>query len=233
VEAYGIDISSFAIGNVREDIRPYCQVRSLLEGVPEDFPQHFDLVTNIEVLEHLHEEESLSALATLCGLTNRVLFSSTPDDITEPTHYNVRLREYWCRHFAENGFRHILDYSADYIAPQALYFERNTMEPVSLVEDYEHQIRLEIQTQTALRGKVAELEQIRYDQEVRLGQSVSREDLAQTVARLETEIAKVRASRSYRLGHAMLTPLRTLATAGLSLLRRGSRGKRDSLSSSR
>jgi len=229
VEAYGVDISSYAIGNVREDIRPYCRARSLLEKLPEDFPQHYDLVTNIEVLEHLHEKESLSAMAALCGLTDRILFSSTPDDIVEPTHYNVRLREYWCRHFAEHGFRHILDYTANYVSPQAMLFEKDEMEPVSLVEDYEHQVRLEIQIQTALRGRVAELEQTCSAQEERLNHSISQIDLDQAIARIESEVANVRASHSYRLGHAMLAPLRTLKAVGLSLLGSGGRGKRDSL----
>ena len=38
VEAYGIDISEYAISRAREDIRPYCVVGSLTEALPEVLP---------------------------------------------------------------------------------------------------------------------------------------------------------------------------------------------------
>ena len=56
VEAYGIDISEYAIEQVREDIRPYCAAQSLDQPFPEHFPKHFDLVFSAEVLEHIYEE---------------------------------------------------------------------------------------------------------------------------------------------------------------------------------
>jgi SAM-dependent methyltransferase len=41
VEAFGVDISKFAIENVYPDIKPYCWVGS----VCEPFPQKYDLIT--------------------------------------------------------------------------------------------------------------------------------------------------------------------------------------------
>ena len=100
VEAYGIDISRYAISKVREDIKPFCVVGSLTDELPSKLPKRFDLVTNIEVLEHLYAEDAVKAVHTLCGATDMVLFSSTPDDYTEATHVNVQQREYWARLFA-------------------------------------------------------------------------------------------------------------------------------------
>ena len=53
VEAYGVDISEYAISKVREDIKPYCCVGSLTESLPKQLPETYDLVVTIEVLEHL------------------------------------------------------------------------------------------------------------------------------------------------------------------------------------
>ena len=76
VQAYGIDISEYAISMVREDIRPYCYVGSLTESLPSGLPEHFDLVTNIEVLEHLYAEEGKKAVENLCAITDCIVFYS-------------------------------------------------------------------------------------------------------------------------------------------------------------
>jgi 2-polyprenyl-3-methyl-5-hydroxy-6-metoxy-1,4-benzoquinol methylase len=117
VEARGFDISSYAISQVREDIKPYCRVGSIVEPIPG----RFDLVTCIEVFEHLPAEEGRRAAANLSAITDRILFSSTPDDFAEPTHLNVQLRAYWLRLFPE--FRHSR-YDARYIAPHAMLLKR-------------------------------------------------------------------------------------------------------------
>src|ERR1700682_4741490 len=48
-EAYGLDVSEYAISQVRQDVAPYCKVASLAEPIAG----RFDLITCIEVLEHL------------------------------------------------------------------------------------------------------------------------------------------------------------------------------------
>lgn len=141
VEAYGVDISEYAISKVREDVKPYCAVGSLTDPLPGSFPKHFDLVTSIEVLEHLYAQEGNVALKNLCALTDCIIFSSTPDDFTEPTHVNVQQREYWARLFAEAGFYDDLNYRPGYLSPQALCFRRNT-DWLRQVEDYERTLRV-------------------------------------------------------------------------------------------
>lgn len=118
VEAYGIDLSDYAISEARRDIRPYCRVASLTEPIPE----RFDLIVCIEVLEHIPEEIGRHVIANLCRSTDDILFSSTPDDFAEPTHVNVRPRSYWNALFAEQGFDLDVEFDAARIAPHAMRF---------------------------------------------------------------------------------------------------------------
>ena len=118
VEAYGIDLSEYAISEVRRDIRPYCRVASLVDPIHE----RFDLIVCIEVLEHIPEEIAPRVIANLCRSTDDILFSSTPDDFAEPTHVNVRLRSYWNALFSEQGFDLDVEFDASRIAPHAMRF---------------------------------------------------------------------------------------------------------------
>jgi SAM-dependent methyltransferase len=110
VQAFGLDISPYAISQVREDLRLYCWVGSALDL----FPQRYDLIVCIEVLEHLSRPDAESAVATLCRYADDVLFSSTPDDLTEPTHVTVQPVEYWAELFAHHGFYREME-KADFI----------------------------------------------------------------------------------------------------------------------
>lgn len=141
VEAYGIDISDYAISKVREDVRPYCVVGSLTEPLPEVLPQRYDLVVTIEVLEHLYEEEGKQVIRNLCALSDHVLFSSTPDDFKERTHFNVQQREYWARLFASEGFLDDLNYRPTYLTAYASYFKKSA-NWLRQLEDYERNIRM-------------------------------------------------------------------------------------------
>ena len=141
VEAYGVDISKYAISKVREDIRPFCKVGSLTEPLPSGLPDRYDLVVTVEVLEHLYEDEGRQAIRNICKLTDEVLFTSTPDDFTEPTHVNVQQREYWCRVFFENGFVDDLNYRPRYLTSHALLFRRSA-NMGRQIEDYERNIRI-------------------------------------------------------------------------------------------
>lgn len=122
VEAGGFDISEFAISQVDESAAPYCRVASLTEPIDG----RFDLVTCIEVLEHLPPEEADAAVANLCSATDLVVMSSTPGDYGEPTHLNVMQPEDWAVKFAQNGFYRDLDRDVSYLSPwTAVYVRRN------------------------------------------------------------------------------------------------------------
>ncbi len=141
VEAYGIDISEYAISMVREDIKPYCFVGSLTERLPQNMPQRYDLVISIEVLEHLYAEDGKIAIKNICNLSDDILFCSSPTDFTESTHFNVQQREYWARLFAENNFFDDLNYRPTYITPYSIRF-RKTECYLRQIEDYERFFRI-------------------------------------------------------------------------------------------
>jgi 2-polyprenyl-3-methyl-5-hydroxy-6-metoxy-1,4-benzoquinol methylase len=95
VEAHGIDFSLYAISEVRKDMQPYCRCASLTEPIEG----RFDLVTCFEVLEHIPDGAVQEAIRNLAAVTDTILFSSTPIELTEPTHINVRPTIGWLRLF--------------------------------------------------------------------------------------------------------------------------------------
>lgn len=142
VDAYGIDISPYAINKVRKEHQAYCRVWSALDPLPQDFPQHFDLITTIEVVEHLHEEEGDCFIQNLCAFTDVIIFSSTPEDFTEATHFNVQQPEYWLKRFAKQSFYRDLLYDCSYISPQAFCVTKFKTSNEKIVANYEHSLRL-------------------------------------------------------------------------------------------
>lgn len=127
-EAFGVDISGYAIENVHPDIQPYCWVGS----VTDPFPQKYDLIVCMEVLEHLPRREAEQAVENLCRHSDDVLFSSTPLDYKEATHVNVQPPEYWAELFARHSFFRDVDFDASFITPWAARF-RKTRDPVARV----------------------------------------------------------------------------------------------------
>ena len=120
VEAYGLDVSDYALDQVRADIKPYCTRGSITAPLP----RRYDLIVCVEVLEHLSPDEAATAAANLCGHTDDLLFSSTSSDYTEATHVNVRPPEYWAELFARQDFYRDVDYDASFVAGWAVRLRR-------------------------------------------------------------------------------------------------------------
>ena len=74
-------------------------------SITEDFGGHYDLITCIEVVEHLPRSMAGTAIANLCHHADQILFSSSPDDLDEPTHLNVETTAYWAELFGTNRIR--------------------------------------------------------------------------------------------------------------------------------
>ena len=147
VEAYGIDISEYAISCVREDIKRYCKVESILNPID----QKYDLITCVEVLEHLDQKDISSAIEKLCHATDDIIFSSTPFDYEESSHVSVHNPEYWVEQFAYNGFYHDVMYDCSYISVQAMRFRRGEKTKIDLVNDYERVLFQKHQEVTNIR----------------------------------------------------------------------------------
>jgi glycosyltransferase involved in cell wall biosynthesis len=133
VDAYGIDVSSWAIKQVPDDVRPYCSVGSILAP----FPDHYDVITCIEVLEHLPPTMARPAVANLCAHSDAVLISSTADDVTERSHLNVNPPDYWARLFADQGFVREFSYDATYISPDSVLYRRRKLATPDAIAGYE------------------------------------------------------------------------------------------------
>lgn len=121
VRAWGADISDFAISQVRPDLAEYCRAASIAEPFPGG---PYDLVTCIEVVEHMPPDEARRAVENMARAADCVLFSSTPDDFTEATHINVRPPMYWLSLFAEAGLSPDLGFDASFVAPHAMLLRR-------------------------------------------------------------------------------------------------------------
>src|ERR1700722_17723726 len=71
VEAFGVDVSPYAISQVREDIRPHCRVAN----GKEPLTGQYDLITCIEVAEHVPEAEARIMIEEMCRHADQVIFS--------------------------------------------------------------------------------------------------------------------------------------------------------------
>jgi len=148
VEAYGIDISEFAIASIHESIRPYCRIGS----ISDPLPQKYDLIVTIEVLEHIPKQEAGKAIENLCRYTDDILFSSTPFDFQEITHQNVQPPEYWAEQFARYGFYKDVDFDAAFLTAWAMRFRRSSEPFHRIVSEYERVIHRISQENSALRN---------------------------------------------------------------------------------
>jgi SAM-dependent methyltransferase len=145
VEAWGIDISAYAIANVRPDMRDYCRLGSATQAV-ENGP--YDLITCIEVLEHMPEADARLAVEcmTASNATNAILFSSSPTDFEERTHVNVRPPLHWLQIFQEHGFTPDILFDASFLAPHAMLLRRREpSHPAEVLQLFAGLLRLRTQ----------------------------------------------------------------------------------------
>lgn len=133
IQAFGSDISEYAISQTHESIKPFCWVGSLVEPIE----QKYDLIVSIEVLEHIDKKNSEKALINLCNATDDILFSSTPFDYKESTHVNVNNPDYWSEQFAKQGFFRDVNFDASFITPWAVRYRKRN-EPIHrIIKEYE------------------------------------------------------------------------------------------------
>jgi SAM-dependent methyltransferase len=204
VEAWGIDISEYAIQNVHPDIRPYCQVSSILDPFPHS---RYDLIVCIEILEHLPPQDAESAITNLCRHSDDILFSSTPYDYKEATHFNVQPPEYWAENFARQGFFRDVDFDAAFITPWAVRFTRRDVPLVRLVRDYERRFmplwkeNADLRRTTLeLRAQLAQFEQ--HAGEMKLEHESQRahiQEQREHIEALEKRLDTVYNSRSWKM----------------------------------
>ncbi|WP_107767861.1 class I SAM-dependent methyltransferase [Nocardioides terrigena] len=136
VDARGFDISEFAIAGAHPDVRD----RVFVGTATDPIAGRFDLVTCIEVLEHMSSDEAQRAIDHMCSVTDAILLSSSPSDFGEPTHVNVQQPATWAAWMAERGFYRRTDADLSFLTPWAVLFERASVTTRDLVHRYEAHI---------------------------------------------------------------------------------------------
>lgn len=174
VNAEGIDFSDFAIARSRDDIRRHLTIGSITDPLQK----RYDLITCLEVLEHLSPQDANKAIANLCAFTDDLIVSSTPLHFRDPTHTNIHPQEYWTERFARHGFIRDVDYDGVYIAPWATRYRRSSAPIHRVVADYDRaysRMRFELQERNAVvmeqMRELSELRQRLDDLENRAGWS--------------------------------------------------------------
>ena len=119
VDAEGFDISSFAIAQVAEPVRPYCWQASVTDEIAGDY----DLIVCQEIFAHLTEEAGRRAVANFHRHADRILFSAGAYPPNE-RHLNPLGPEDWTRIFEASGFRRDAGLDASFMTPWATYYIR-------------------------------------------------------------------------------------------------------------
>jgi SAM-dependent methyltransferase len=212
VEAWGIDVSEYAIQNVSAEMRPYCRVAS----VAEPLDRIYDLIVSIEVLEHMDPKEAQAAIANFCQHSDDILFSSTPLDYKEASHFNVQPPEVWAELFARQGFYRDVDFDASFITPWAVRLRRRQEPTPRIVRDYERRYWLLWKENTDLRQLALEMRDQLADGEVALQASQNQAQALQAqieqksgqIQELQSRLEALTSSRSWRLLQALRRLLR-------------------------
>jgi hypothetical protein len=105
VDAFGIDKHE-ASRTVADQSYPGLTSRITIASAAEQKLQRlgrFDLVTCIEVLEHLPESEAAQTVQNICALAPRCVVTACPPMGRNPLHLNEQYFNYWTRLFASSG----------------------------------------------------------------------------------------------------------------------------------
>jgi hypothetical protein len=153
VEAYGIDISEHAIRQVHPDFQTFCRVGSLCDPPA----QAYDLIVCIEVLEHMPKADAEKAITHFCRFSDDLLFSSTPYDYKEITHFNVQPPEVWAELFGRQGFIRDTRYDASFLTAWAVRFRRHKEPLHVIVREYEQSFALLKKENSDLRSLLLDM----------------------------------------------------------------------------
>jgi 2-polyprenyl-3-methyl-5-hydroxy-6-metoxy-1,4-benzoquinol methylase len=199
VDAKGFDLSEVAIESAPAAARGHVRVGSLTEEIPG----RYDLVTCIEVIEHLDPADAARAVANLSAASDRVLLSSTPADRDEPTHVNIQPPERWSQLFAAHGMFRDFRHDASYLSPWAVLYRRGEPSLVDVVLDYDRawsELRVEtLEQRKALLDMQSTIETVKSDSDHQ-GRSDELAQLRKEVLRLRDLVIGREAELATALG---------------------------------
>jgi SAM-dependent methyltransferase len=187
VDASGFDLSEVAVADTPEAVRDHVRVGSLTEPIEG----RYDLITCIEVIEHLDPADAATAVANLAAATDRVLLSSTPGDRDEPTHVNIQPPERWSQLFAAHGMFRDFRHDPAYLSPWATLYRRSEPSLVDVVLEYDrawYALRAEtLDQRRALLDMQAKLERL-----TEAAEGVDLPQLTDELADLRKEVLRLR-----------------------------------------
>lgn len=178
VDAYGIDISEYALDKADEDVKPYLAKGDFIAGLPENFPKHYDCIGVIDVADDIDEDDRQRFIKSLCALSTRVIFAATSLNTAD----TVKRSEAFAALFADEGYFRNIELSSNLETPNAIVFERREIIVSELAKDYEKEIADKI-------NKIVELEE------------KNQKNVCKINA-YNSEIAKLQADVAYQKGRA-------------------------------
>jgi SAM-dependent methyltransferase len=156
IDAYGCDISSYAIAHVPDPVRPYCWQAS----VSDELTDNYDLIICQEVFPHVSPTDADAAIANFCRHADDVLFSSPLwVDPSVPRHVNFNTAGHFAAEFARHGFVRDLGFDASVITPWAVRFRRAPLTTPEIVASYEDFCWIERQRGDQFERQLADLRQ--------------------------------------------------------------------------
>lgn len=198
VEAWGIDVSEFAISKADDSVQPFCAVASADEDLPRHFPSSFDLVTCVEVIEHIPSASARAATENLARWGRQILFSSSSDDFAEPTHVNVLPAEEWSAMLVEHGMVRDFDVDGTFLTPWTVVYTRSAVTPGALVRRYDRRLDRYRRENQGLRSGIVRLQRAAADTEQRVQATVE----AETAERRTQDLHDLRAELAVALERA-------------------------------
>ena len=120
VEAYGTDISTYALDNAREDVRPFIRPASAVDPIDG----RYDVITCLGVAEHVPSADAAQLVHNLCSNTDEVIFSAGAGDHGNPYAVNVQSDEYWRELFANHDFYPVLRDGPDWFPTEVIHYRR-------------------------------------------------------------------------------------------------------------
>jgi SAM-dependent methyltransferase len=181
VDASGADVSEYAISQVDASVAEHCRVGSLTEPLGG----RYDLVTCIEVLEHIPPDEIDQAIDNLCAASDKLLISTTPSDFGEPTHFNVQPPESWAAKFAQRGFFREPEQNLAYVSPWAALYVRREEPVADTVRRYDR-------AWWQLRREAREVRESLLDTQQKLAEAEERNVVREELEGAQEEILRLR-----------------------------------------
>lgn len=98
----GLDFSEYAIAHALPSVAWMLRVHDVIRPIGYTY----DLVTCIEVVEHISPEHEQRVIQNLCNASNKYIYFSSANNPDEPTHVNVKPMGHWIGMFERFGFKY-------------------------------------------------------------------------------------------------------------------------------